>query len=282
MKRKRGRTFRAVVLAGGTLAVQACASSRPASPPEGPVSTPARTDSDRAHQADRADRADPANRARALFESHPRTRESIDEAYRTMSLAAASENIDESERFRRLIDASRYGTWLVRRDFAGIDVARESRDFAEAAIVLFPKRVEGHYFRATSLGLIVKNNPMFSGASLGSMVESARRALELDETYSEAGPHRTLGAVLMRAPGRPWGIGDKAAARAHLERAVELFPDQPDNLIFLAESLAEGPDPDPERARTTLEYVETLVPSVPDPIDRQRLIDGIEYVRKKL
>lgn len=69
----------------------------------------------------------------------------------------------------------------------------------------------------------------------------AGTALELDETYSEAGPHRFLGRLHSDAPKIPFFTGwvDRGEAVRHLERAVELAPEEPENLLFLAEALRE-------------------------------------------
>lgn len=69
----------------------------------------------------------------------------------------------------------------------------------------------------------------------------AGTALELDETLSDAGPHRFLGRLHSEAPRIPFFTGwvDRGDAVRHLERAVKLAPGEPQNLLFLAEVLRE-------------------------------------------
>jgi tetratricopeptide (TPR) repeat protein len=62
------------------------------------------------------------------------------------------------------------------------------------------------------------------------------RAAAIDPNFDHAGPHRLLGALYLRAPGPPAGIGSLRRAVEHLEKTAELAPDYPENLIFLAET----------------------------------------------
>ena len=75
----------------------------------------------------------------------------------------------------------------------------------------------------------------------GELRTLAGTALELDETFSDAGPHRFLGRLHAEAPKIPFFTGwvDRGQAVRHLERAVELAPEEPQNLLFLAEVLRE-------------------------------------------
>jgi hypothetical protein len=74
---------------------------------------------------------------------------------------------------------------------------------------------------------------------LREMEKSWHQALALDERLDFAGPDRSLGLLYLQAPGWPASIGSNAKARAHLEHAVSLEPDYPDNRLCLAEALAK-------------------------------------------
>ena len=62
------------------------------------------------------------------------------------------------------------------------------------------------------------------------------RAIELIPSVEYAGPHRLLGLLYRDAPGWPISIGSKQKSKYHLEQAVKLAPEFPDNQIFLIES----------------------------------------------
>jgi hypothetical protein len=61
-------------------------------------------------------------------------------------------------------------------------------------------------------------------------------ARDLDETVDFAGPDRSLGLLYRDAPGWPTSIGSKKKSRQHLERAVQIAPDLPENQIALLET----------------------------------------------
>jgi tetratricopeptide (TPR) repeat protein len=74
------------------------------------------------------------------------------------------------------------------------------------------------------------------------MEEEFQRALSLDEHWDFAGPDRSLGLLYRDAPGWPTSIGSKRKAREHLERAVKLHPEFPDNQLALLESYEKWAD----------------------------------------
>ena len=66
-------------------------------------------------------------------------------------------------------------------------------------------------------------------------------ARALDSSIDFAGPDRNLGMLYRDTP-PVLSIGDRARARQHLERAVALAPDYPDNRLILAESYLKWGD----------------------------------------
>lgn len=88
--------------------------------------------------------------------------------------------------------------------------------------------------------------------------------IEMDEEIEEAGGHRVLGRLHSEAPKLPFFTGwvDRKTAVSELRRAIELAPDAPLTLFYLADALLEHfPDQDQE-ARGLLE---DLVQREPDP-----------------
>jgi hypothetical protein len=89
-------------------------------------------------------------------------------------------------------------------------------------------------------------------------------AIALDETYERAGPHRLLGRLHAVAPRVPFFTGwvSKDEAARHLERAVELAPEDVYNRLYLAELRLElAPQ---ARAETEAE-LEAIAAAPPDP-----------------
>jgi hypothetical protein len=118
---------------------------------------------------------------------------------------------------------------------------RRGEDLAERLRELAPERVEGHYFGAVFLGQRAQRQPARAALWLPELETLGRRAVEIDESYDDAGPLRFLGMFLVSAPSWPLGPGDSDAGIEHLRRAVELDP-YPVNRLLLARGLIEGGD----------------------------------------
>lgn len=112
----------------------------------------------------------------------------------------------------------------------GITLARQARE-------LQPDRVEGHYFYAIAVGLLADADRTYGLKAVGEMEPALRRAIELDERYDYGGPVRVLGILLLRTPPPPVSIGSSRKGLRWMQHAVELFPDYPENLLYLAEGL---------------------------------------------
>jgi hypothetical protein len=110
-----------------------------------------------------------------------------------------------------------------------------SRQIVERA----PNRVEGHYYEALFIGLKAREKSVPKALLLlPRMASRARRAVEIDETYDDAGPLRLMGMLLITAPPWPASVGDTEEGLELLERAVFLS-DYPRNRLLLAKSLIE-------------------------------------------
>jgi hypothetical protein len=67
------------------------------------------------------------------------------------------------------------------------------------------------------------------------MEREFKTARELDEQFDHAGPDRNLGMLYRDAPVLT-SVGSRTKARQHLQRAVELAPDYPENRLSLLEA----------------------------------------------
>jgi tetratricopeptide (TPR) repeat protein len=121
------------------------------------------------------------------------------------------------------------------------------RDTAKSAIVLArhaselkPGGVEGHYWFAINVGLLADADRLYGLKAVGEMETALKRAIEIDERYDFAGPSRVLGILHLRTPPPPTSIGSARKGLKLLRRAVELFPDYPENYLYLAEALRDN------------------------------------------
>jgi hypothetical protein len=99
--------------------------------------------------------------------------------------------------------------------------------------------VEGHYYEAVFIGLRARQKSVPKALLLlPGMAERGRRAMEIDETYDDAGPLRLMGTLLVTAPPWPASVGDTDEGLELLWRAVEVS-DYPRNRLLLVEALIE-------------------------------------------
>ena len=204
-------------------------------------------------------------RAREAFTQRPRRVANVIRALEDMRGAAIATppRADLFDaRFDRLRDATHYAIWLAR-------FGDDARRYATAAFRLgntlvehAPDRGESYYLRAVAAGLLADADASFGLDAMAQIQADAKRAIEIAPAVERGGPHRVLGALYLHAPGPPAGPGSTRRAIKQLEKAVEIGPDHPGNLMFLARALARASsDRDPRvkelttRARTAIEAV---------------------------
>jgi len=93
------------------------------------------------------------------------------------------------------------------------------------------------YWLGAALGVQARERRSTALDALPLIVELFERAVEADPLIDEAGPHRALALLYLRAPAWPAGPGDPDLALEHARLAVELRPDYPPNPLALGEAL---------------------------------------------
>jgi len=126
-------------------------------------------------------------------------------------------------------------------DFAKKDAQREAianQGIAACRRVVArdPKSAPGHYFLAMDLGQLAQTKTLGALGIVDEMEREFSAAGDVDPKFDYAGPDRNLGLLYFQAPGWPASIGSKSRARKHLERAVALAPDYPENHLCLLEA----------------------------------------------
>jgi tetratricopeptide (TPR) repeat protein len=119
----------------------------------------------------------------------------------------------------------------LRADYAnrGIEAARQSLTDENNSVA-------AHYYLGMNIGQLAETKRNLSGLR---MVKDMEReflaACALDERFDYAGPDRNLGLLYEQTPVIV-SIGSRAKGRKHLERAVELAPEFPENQLNLIEA----------------------------------------------
>jgi len=144
-----------------------------------------------------------------------------------------------------LIGATRTKAWLIEHERD----AKLRVEFAVSAVQTAqwchrrdPQLAACDYWLAVAVGLQAREVRVTADNGLKTMVPALQRAIDADPGYDDAGPHRVMAIVLVRAPGWPVGPGDVEAGIVHARQAVKLRPDYPPNLFALAEALAANKD----------------------------------------
>jgi len=155
---------------------------------------------------------------------------------------------------RALFDFSRITT----NNSQQAEIAREGIQVCHHAISINPTSAPARYYLGMHFGQLADTIRNFSALKLVKEMEREfQTAAGLDQNLDYAGPHRSLGLLYFQAPVLI-SIGSRSKARKHLERAVELAPDYPDNRLNLAEAYLKWGDR--VSARRELKAMETLCP----------------------
>jgi tetratricopeptide (TPR) repeat protein len=106
-----------------------------------------------------------------------------------------------------------------------------------------PNNGEGVFFLALNLGELARTKSIGALPLLRQMEKALLQAATINPHLEHAGPDRSLGLLYLETPGWPVSIGSKRKAREHLEQAVKLEPDYPDNHLSLLEAFVRWNDP---------------------------------------
>lgn len=207
-----------------------------------------------------------AARGDSLFSVEPRTPSRAQQAFQALHEAARAADPTDPQRYRYLTDAAQYAVWAAQYT----DDADRQSDLAEQAITLCNTaiqaesgRVEGYFYRAVAIGLFVQENKLKGRSGMSDIRADARRAIELDSTFSHGGPYRVLGTLYLRAPAPPTGLGSVRRALQSLERAYEVAPTHPGNILRLAEAHLEADHP--QEAASLLDRFDSVLDSYDGP-----------------
>jgi tetratricopeptide (TPR) repeat protein len=116
------------------------------------------------------------------------------------------------------------------------EIAEQGIAACRAAIALKPGSAQAHYYLGMNIGQVADAKHSLSGLRLVKDVEREFLAAHtLDEHFDYGGPDRNLGLLYEGAPAIV-SIGSRSKARQHLQKAVELAPEFPENQLNLIEA----------------------------------------------
>lgn len=124
---------------------------------------------------------------------------------------------------------------LATNDTARADPAEEGIASCKRAVAMATNSAPAHYYLGLNLGQLARTKSLGALKLVGQMEQEWTIARQLNERFDYAGPDRNLGLLYRDAPSLI-SVGSKSAARKHLERAVSLAPEYPENRLNLIES----------------------------------------------
>jgi tetratricopeptide (TPR) repeat protein len=147
-------------------------------------------------------------------------------------------------------------------DFAVNDQQREAISqqgiaACRRALELDAHSAPAHYYLGLNRGQLARTKTLGALKLVQEMEADFKKAIELDATFDHAGPHRSLGLLYRDAPGWPTSVGNRARALEHLEKAVELSPNYPDNQLSLLEAWLQWGEK--KKAYSRLDSVEAIL-----------------------
>jgi tetratricopeptide (TPR) repeat protein len=133
------------------------------------------------------------------------------------------------------------------------DIAQQGIAACKQALANNPGSAPLHYYLGLNQGQLARTRGLSALKLVDQMELEFTRAIELDASFDYAGPDRTLGLLYRDAPALG-SIGSRPKARVHLQRAVELVPNYPENRLSLIETELKWGDR--KQARQELKQLE--------------------------
>lgn len=138
--------------------------------------------------------------------------------------------------------AWRYGracfdmSWGQKEPTLEAKYAEEGIAACRAALALYPSSAQAHYYLGMNIGQVADTKRNLSAFRMVKDMEREFQAARLlDKKLDYAGPDRNLGLLYRDAPSII-SVGSRSKARQHLEEAVQIAPDFPENQLNLIES----------------------------------------------
>lgn len=150
---------------------------------------------------------------------------------------------------------------------------------ADQAIELNIKSAWGFFLRGLCRGKLGEMQGVWSSLSIiKPLKQDFKKAVKLDPSVSQGGPHRALGKLYLELPGLLGGSVDKSVN--HLKQAVLLGPTFADNYLFLADALYEQENY--RAAKITLGNLLTIVQKIDGTPKAQQIQKQVQTRMEKI
>jgi tetratricopeptide (TPR) repeat protein len=176
-----------------------------------------------------------------------------DESYRRREEAGQAERAIEAWQKALALDPknaeacwriARAHYWLggrAERDSERGAIYKRGIDYAKMGVAADDASVASHFWLGVMYGAYGQAVGIMQSLHMVEPIEQEMKTvLARDETFDEGGAHRVLGRLYAKLPS--FKGGDRGLARRHLERAIELGPQNTLNYLFLAELLLDEGD----------------------------------------
>jgi tetratricopeptide (TPR) repeat protein len=149
------------------------------------------------------------------------------------------------------------------------EFAREGINAAEQSLALNSNSAAAHYYLGMNIGELADTKRNLSALKMTKEMEREfLAARDIDENFDYAGADRSVGLLYLEAP-VIFSVGDRAKGRQHLQTAVRLAPDFPENRLNLIEAYLKLGDY--AEARKQMDDLEKLWP------EAQKQLTGDEW-----
>jgi hypothetical protein len=125
------------------------------------------------------------------------------------------------------------------KDSARAAFAHEGIDVCRHWLQRVPNSAGAHYYLGMNLCQLARTKTLGALPLVKEIEKEWLAALALDPHFDFAGADRNLGLLYRDTPGFPVSIGSKSKAEQHLEHAVELNSEYPENHLNLIETHAK-------------------------------------------
>jgi tetratricopeptide (TPR) repeat protein len=122
------------------------------------------------------------------------------------------------------------------KDSARAALAREGIEVCRRWLQRAPNQAAAHYYLGMNLAQLARTKSLGALSIVKEMEKEWLATIALDAHCDFAGADRNLGLLYRDAPGFPLSIGSRAKAEQHLQHAVELNPEYPENHLNLIET----------------------------------------------
>ena len=125
---------------------------------------------------------------------------------------------------------------LAGKDSVRANMAHEGIEVCRRWLRRAPNQAAAHYYLGMNLAQLARTKSLGALSIVKEMEKEWLVALALDAHCDYAGADRNLGLLYRDAPGFPLSIGSRLKAEQHLQHAVELNPEYPENHLNLIET----------------------------------------------